>query len=117
MPYTRESTIYPVHILFRPEHHAESVQMPRLRLEERTSLRMWAIQAIEIVNKSSRILYVDLDTQPLRAVDPGRHWVHPVSNDTTTRFTLSYYDRDTREMEYLCTKRLFNKGRLLHILE
>ena len=92
--------------------------MPRLQLEERTSLILWAMQAIEIVNKSSRILYVNLDTRPLCAVDPGRRWIHPVCNDdTTTRFTLSYYDRDTRELQYLCTKRLFNKGRLLHILE
>lgn len=90
--------------------------MPRLRLVEcMMSTWGWVKQEIQILNKSSRIVYVTSDPpRPVAAVDPGRLAVYRISTDTVL-LTLSYYDRDTREMEFLCTKCFFNKGRVLHI--
>ena len=102
--------------------------MPKLRLEEHMictwPLIMWAKQLIKIINKSSRIIYVNSDihqsatsvSYPHSAIGPGRKAIYIVPDDVI-RLTLSYYDKDTRELEHLCTKHLFNQGRLLCILE
>jgi hypothetical protein len=86
-----------------------------LRLDECMG-SAWEKQGmIHIINNSKKIVYVVSD-DPLSvtsAVDPGRRVVFPISNDTI-RLTLSYYG-DTREMEYLCSKQVFNQGRLLRV--
>ncbi len=88
-----------------------------LRLDEHkvSPWSMWEKQIIHIINNSKKIVYVISDEpgSVTGAVDPGHHVVYPMSNDTI-RLTLSYYG-DTREMEYLCTQQVFNRGRVLRV--
>ena len=91
--------------------------MLRLYQENMFSIMgLWIEPEIHIINDSKKIIYVTIyDTQsnPPKALDPGRQGVLPLSKDTI-RLTVSYYDKN-HEMQYLCNKMLLNKGRLIRI--
>jgi hypothetical protein len=90
-----------------------------LRLDEHmvSAWSWWAKQdVVRIINRSNKILYVIQDDRAgsaIGAVDPGRHAEYHLSSDTI-RFTISYYG-DTRDLEYLCTKQVFNRGKVLRV--
>ena len=51
---------------------------------------LWVKQEIQIINKSSRIVYVTSDPpRPVSAVDPGHRAVYPISNTPFQIFELA----------------------------
>lgn len=100
----------------KPSPHSQCTSQCGLRLSE--EYHFGRGQTIQIINNSKYVIYVIFHDPPSRlaiALDPGHCGVYPIIKDTV-RVTLSYYQKD-REMKDLCTQCLFNKGRLLHIVQ